>query len=168
MPAPSVWLVTLVLFAEIVAISAALVAAALGRFPWLPQNLEVVAGCLLFGALGGCTYCLRGVYLNACVRKTWDIGWLPWYLIRPVISLILGGISYLFVKSGLLLFGATEQPDASQLGMWAVAFLAGLNVDKFVAKIEAVGQTVWGIEPSRQSKPEAASESNKTGRQSHE
>ncbi len=69
-----------------------------------------------------------------------------------ICRLILGGVSYLFVKSGLLLFGATQQPDASQLGIWAVAFLAGLNVDKFVAKVESVGQTVWGLEPSRQSR----------------
>lgn len=58
----------------------------------------------------------------------------------------------MFVKSGLLLFGATQQQDASQLGIWAVAFLAGLNVDKFIAKVESVGQTVWGLEPSRQSR----------------
>jgi hypothetical protein len=58
------------------------------------------------------------------------------------------------VKSGLLLLGATKKPDASELGIWAVAFLAGLNVDKFISKIESVGHTVWGIEPSRQSKHE--------------
>lgn len=163
MPGVSIWIVTIVLVAEVFGISAALVASALGYFPWLPDELKPVLGCLLFGGLGGCTYCLRGVYLNACVRRTWDATWLPWYVIRPLVSLILGGVSYLFVKSGLLLFGATEQPEASQLGIWAVAFLAGLNVDKFVAKIEAVGQTVWGLEPSRQSRPEATA--NQTTRE---
>jgi len=68
--------------------------------------------------------------------------------------MIFGGVSYLFVKSGLLLLGAQKKPDASDLGIWAVAFLAGLNVDKFMAKIEAIGHSVWGIEPSRQSAPQ--------------
>lgn len=152
----SVWIVAIVLLMESAAIAYALVAIAIDHFLWFPAHLTTVAGSILFGGLGGCTYCLRGVYLNACVNKTWDITWLPWYFIRPLVSLILGGVSYLFVKSGLLLFGASQQPDASNLGIWAVAFLAGLNVDKFVAKIESVGQTVWGLEPSRQSRAETA------------
>lgn len=148
----SIWIVASILLVEVAAITGALIAMALKQAPWLPIDLQIVAGSVLFGGLGGCTYCLRGVYLNACVLKSWDNAWLPWYFIRPFVSLILGGVSYLFVKSGLLLFGATQQQDASQLGIWAVAFLAGLNVDKFVAKVESVGQTVWGLEPSRQSR----------------
>lgn len=151
----SVWLVSIALLLEALAIAAGLAFIALNQAPAIPPDLQAVAGSILFGGLGGCTYCLRGVYLNACVYKTWDTTWLPWYFIRPAVSLILGGVSYLFVKSGLLLFGASQTHDASQLGLWAVAFLAGLNVDKFVAKIESVGHTVWGLEPSRQSKPDS-------------
>ncbi len=154
----SVWLVALALIVEAALLALGLLAMAMNWTPWLPPSLAVVAGSILFGGLGGCTYCLRGVYLNACVHKTWSLDWLPWYFIRPVVSLILGGVSYLFVKSGLLLFGASQEPSASQLGIWAVAFLAGLNVDKFVAKVESIGQTVWGLEPSRQSKPETSAE----------
>lgn len=149
----SVWIVSIALLLEVAAIAAGLAGIALGYAPWLPESLQTVAACILFGGLGGCTYCLRGVYLNACVHGTWSTKWLPWYFIRPIVSLILGGSSFLFVKSGLLLLGAAEQPNASQLGIWAVAFLAGLNVDKFLTKIESIGQTVWGIEPTRQSKP---------------
>ena len=158
----SVWLVALVLIVEAALLALGLLAMAMNLTPWLPPSLAVVAGSILFGGLGGCTYCLRGVYLNACVHKTWSLDWLPWYFIRPVVSLILGGVSYLFVKSGLLLFGASQEPSASQLGIWAVAFLAGLNVDKFVAKVESIGQTVWGLEPSRQSKPETSAETKRS------
>jgi uncharacterized MnhB-related membrane protein len=48
----------------------------------LPNWLEIVRvpiTCALIGGLGGVTYCLRGVYLNACVRKQWDDAWQPWY-----------------------------------------------------------------------------------------
>jgi hypothetical protein len=134
---------------------------AFGFTPWLTGDLQIAFACVLFGGLGGCIYCLRGVYLNACVRKCWDADWLPWYFIRPVVSLVLGGISYLFIKSGLLLLGASQESDASPLGIWAMAFLAGLNVDKFLVKIESVGQTVLGIEPSRQSKPDGQEISQK-------
>ena len=77
-----------------------------------------------------------------------------WYFIRPVVSCVVGGISYVFVNSGLLLLGAKQQPEASQLGLWALAFLSGLNVDKFVEKFEGIGKSIWGVEPSRQSKSE--------------
>ncbi len=150
----SVWAIAIVLLIEVVAITFAMFTLSTTKVPYVPEALNTVLNSILFGGLGGCTYCLRGIYLNSCVRKTWDISWLPWYFIRPVVSMILGGVSYLFVKSGLLLFGASQQPDASQLGIWAVAFLAGLNVDKFVSKIESIGQTVWGLTPSRQSSPD--------------
>ncbi len=151
----SVWAVSIGLIAELLAAVSGLAALALGLAPWLDGELKVVAVCILLGGLGGVTYCLRGVYLNACVRKQWDVGWLPWYLLRPIISLVLGGVSYLFVKSGLLLLGASQDQTGSQLGIWAVSFVAGLNVDRFLAKIEDIASTLWGVEPSRQSKAEA-------------
>ena len=150
----SVWVVSVGLITELLSLAGALAAIALGQAQWLDGDLKVVAVCILFGGLGGVTYCLRGIYLNACVRKRWDVGWLPWYLLRPIVSLVLGGVSYLFVKSGLLLLGASQDQVGSQLGIWAMAYIAGLNVDRFLAKIEDIGSTVWGVEPSRQSKPE--------------
>ncbi|CAB3805211.1 hypothetical protein LMG28688_06145 [Paraburkholderia caffeinitolerans] len=118
-----------------------------------------VAACILFGGIGGLTYCLRGVYLNASVHKRWVPGWLPWYVLRPVVSLVLGGISYLFVKSGLLLLGSEQTSAGTPLGIWSLSFIAGLNVDRFVSKIEEVGSTVWGVEPSRTSKNSSHSQS---------
>ena len=41
---------------------------------------------------------------------------------------------------------------ASEIGFYALAFVAGLNVDKFVGKIEDVAQAVWGIDKSRSRK----------------
>lgn len=153
MPPISVWFVSAVLGAELAAVVWALGSLALGEAAWLAGELRVAVLCVLFGGLGGITYCLRGVYLNACVRKHWDVGWLPWYLLRTVVSLILGRVSYLFVKTGLLLLGAAQAVNGPPLGIWALAFIAGLNVDRFLAKIEEIGSTAWGVEPSRQSKP---------------
>ena len=157
----SVWVVSVVLVAELIGLSWALSVSALDVLPWLNGEFKVVVICVLFGGLGGVTYCMRGVYLNACVRRNWDNEWLAWYVLRPIVSLVLGGTSYLFVKSGLLLLGASQEQSGSQLGIWAVAFIAGLNVDRFLAKIEDIGSTVWGVEPSRQSKAtEKTAESN--------
>lgn len=118
----------------------------------LPTWLDAVRlpfRCILLGGLGGAVYCLRGIYLNASVHKQWDATWVPWYYIRPFVSLACGGISFLFLKAGLLLLESTQNADSTDLGFYALAFVAGLNVDKFITKIEDIAQATWGIEKSR-------------------
>lgn len=114
-------------------------------------NLKVGLMCSIIGGIGGCIYCLRAVYLNACVRKSWDKEWMPWYYIRPIVIIACGGVSYLFLRAGLLILESGTRADSSDLGFYALAFIAGLNVDKFISKIEDVAQAVWGIEKSRTS-----------------
>ena len=124
------------------------------NFPQWLKNHNLLCLCIFMGGLGGITYCLRGVYLNACVKKCWDKEWHPWYYIRPIVSLICGGISYLFLKAGLLVLEAQKDMEATNLGFLALAFIAGLNVDKFITKIEDIAQASWGIEKSRTAKGE--------------
>lgn len=119
-----------------------------------PPILEVIRIpliCCLVGGVGGCVYCLRAVYLNKCVRKSWDKDWHVWYFLRPILSTCCGGISFMFLKAGLLVLESGTKDSASEIGFYALAFVAGLNVDKFLAKIEQVAQAVWGIERSRSS-----------------
>jgi hypothetical protein len=122
-----------------------------GMPTWIAQNILPIH-CVILGGLGGAVYCLRGVYLNASVKKQWDPAWLPWYYTRPFVSLICGGISYLFLRAGLLVLESKQSPDATDLGFYALAFVSGLNVDKFITKIEDVAQATWGIEKSRTAK----------------
>ena len=77
---------------------------------------------------------------------------MPWYYIRPFASLICGGVSCLVLKAGLLLLDASQPAGANELGFYAFAFVAGLNVDKFVSKVEDIAQATWGIEKSRTAK----------------
>lgn len=116
--------------------------------PWLNNN-KLVFRCILSAGFGGVVYCLRAIYLNACVMKQWDVEWQPWYYIRPFVSLVMGGASYLFLKAGLLVLEGSQQSASSNYGFLALAFIAGLNVDKFLKKIEEISQSIWGIEKSR-------------------
>jgi hypothetical protein len=114
-----------------------------------PAALRVAVACCAVACIGGCLYCMRAVYLNKCVHKRWDSDWNIWYFLRPLTSLICGGASFLFLKAGLLILESNTKDQASEIGFYALAFIAGLNVDKFVSKIEGVAQSVWGIEKSR-------------------
>jgi hypothetical protein len=113
------------------------------------KTVEFVIYCGLCGGIGGVTYCLRGVYLNACVHNKWSTVWLPWYFIRPIVSFICGAISYLFLKTGLIVFEAQQPDSSSNFAFYALAFIAGLNVDRFMEKIEDIAQATWGIKKSR-------------------
>ena len=118
--------------------------------PWLLDH-ELFYQCVLAGGFGGITYLLRAVYLNACVLKQWDSSWVPWYLFRPFTSMLSGGISYIFMRAGLVVLDAQTQPDSVEYGFFALALIAGLNVDRFLNKIEDIGHAVWGIRKSRSS-----------------
>ena len=104
---------------------------------------------LICGGIGGVTYCLRGIYLKACVFDRWSDKWLPWYFIRPLVSFVCGVVSCVFLKAGLIVLEAKQSGDPTNLAFFALAFIAGLNVDKFVEKIEDIAQVTWGIKKSR-------------------
>lgn len=120
-----------------------------GQTPTGVAPFHTAIGCGLAGGFGGCTYCLRGVYLNYCVRNKWDGKWLPWYLIRPVVSVMCGVAAYMFLSAGLLALRSHTQAGTTAYGFYAFAFVAGLNVDNFIGKIEAVAESAWGIKKSR-------------------
>lgn len=114
-----------------------------------PAGAELLIECILIAGIGGVLYCLRSVYLSFSVKKAWSPEWLIWYFIRPIVSLLCGGVSFLFLKAGLLVLEAKKEADSSNLGFFAFAFIAGLNVDKFIAKIEDLAKASWGVEKSK-------------------
>jgi hypothetical protein len=144
-----IFLICAYLFVVLIGGAAAVLAMSIGLLPSILAADRVGLTCAAIGAIGGCLYCLRAVYLNRCVRGTWTNDWAAWYFLRPITSICCGGVSYLFLKAGLLVLESGTKSDASEIGFYALAFIAGLNVDKFVAKIEDVAQAVWGIDKSR-------------------
>ncbi len=74
----------------------------------------------------------------------------------------------MFLSAGLVVLESATKPDATDIGFFALAFVAGLNVDKFVAKIEEVAQAAWGIEKSRTGKASSAQDGGQgEGRAGH-
>jgi len=111
------------------------------------QGYHQAFNCIYIGGLASVLYCLRALYLNICARKNWDSAWEIWYYIRPICGLVTGLLAYVFLKAGLLVLDAKAGP-ASSAGLYALAFIAGYNVDNFLKKLEEVADTVWGIDPS--------------------
>lgn len=137
------------LLAFLVLIVSAWIIILTGSAPAWVEKSGLLHHCVLVGGIGGIIYCLRAVYLNACVRKQWDSEWHIWYYIRPIVSLISGGVSWLFLKAGLLVLDAQNTATSNSFGFLALAFIAGYNVDKFMSKLEQLSEAAWGIEKSR-------------------
>lgn len=121
---------------------------------WVNLNfpgLEIYVYCSLLGVIGGVVQCLRGVYLHI---KNWDDSWNIWYYVRPVVSGIFGFISLILIKAGLLVFQAqsTDVNTNAIMAYYAIAFIAGYNVQNFITKLEEISKTVLGIEKGSQDK----------------
>jgi hypothetical protein len=132
---------------------------------WLSAH-PVPLYCALMGALGGVVYCLRAVYLNRSVHKRWDADWQVWYFLRPLVSLLVGGVSFLFLHAGLLVLDAGDASNQQTHGYLALAFIAGLNVDRFLARLEDLAQSKLGIQPSRVAAGSGQSEGSEGSRES--
>jgi len=123
----------------------------LGVHPSWLVPYELAINCILTATIAGCLYCLRAVYLNKCVRKIWDEDWTIWYYLRPLTSAISGLASFIFLNAGLVILDASQSNNPENYGYLAFAFIAGLNVDKFVVKIEEIAKKTFNIEKSRTS-----------------
>lgn len=64
-------------------------------------------------------------------------------------SLIVGVVAYVFLSAGLLVLDASRSDTQSTFGFLALAFIAGLNVDRFLVRLEEIAFSTWGIKPSR-------------------
>ena len=65
------WVVAIVLMAELGTCTWLAGQMALGQTA-IPERLQAALYCILFGGIGGCVYCLRGVYLNSAARNQWS------------------------------------------------------------------------------------------------
>lgn len=131
------------------------------RFHGFSIHSKIMYSSILLGGVGGITYLLRAIYLNRSVKNKWDPNYATWYYLRPFTSLIAGGIAFLFIKAGLIIFESESINEASNYAIYAFAFIAGLNVSNFMEKIEETGKVAFGINKSNSSKEKQNNQENK-------
>jgi hypothetical protein len=73
--------------------------------------------------------------------------------IFAIVSGILGFISLVFIKAGLFVF--TAEGGSNLMAYLAIAFIAGYNVQNFLAKLEEVSKATLGIGKKGVSEQEA-------------
>lgn len=113
---------------------------------------------IALGGMGSVIYCVRAIYHHRCVTRDWDSSWYAWYWLRPFAGLLTGAVAFIMVQAGLVLLNAESDKQGNAYGLYAIAVIAGYNVDQFWALIERVMKNALGIEPSRLGKKEKENE----------
>jgi len=127
---------------KLLAIETAYLATILGlgylvkRYPdfWLWSNLVGLgAKCAWFGALGGVTIGIYGIYTHISA-KDFDASFRLWYICKPVMGAIFGWFVFLVYYVGVVSAqaGTTPQITSPELS-YLIAFLAGFS-ERFTIK----------------------------------
>jgi len=94
-----------------------------------------------FGALGGATISLKGVYDHN--QDQWEPQLNLWHFGRPITSSVSGGMSYIFLR----LISGTEPKDVA---VYAAAFIVGLQEKRFLALLSKVGSLIFGTPDAKE------------------
>jgi len=101
---------------------------------WLWSGLlSLSAKTAWFGALGGVTVGLYGIYSHVQVRD-FDMKYKLWYICKPIMGAIFGWFVYLVYYVGLVSVQGTTTDIKTPAVPFAIAFLAGFS-ERFTVKI---------------------------------
>ncbi len=103
-----------------------------------------------WGSIGGVTGALYSLYWHAAKVRDFDKQYLMWYIVQPVIGVIIGAAIYVLIGAGLInLIGQTASGEQTPLELfpYAIAWVAGFRqrfilevVDRFIQFLTSSGQ----------------------------
>jgi hypothetical protein len=124
------------------------------------QGLEPALGLwgtTLWGGLGGALGALYSLYRHVAKTRDFDKRYTMWYVVQPVIGLLLGALVYLLVGSGFQTGQGANQDGAVStfsLFSYAVACIAGYGQRTI---LEAIDQAIQMVVPwSQRNEPPSA------------
>ena len=103
-----------------------------------------------FGALGGVTIAIYGIY-DHIRRRDFDPKFYLWYLCKPVIGGIFGWFAYLVFYLGLISATGVTTPAPKPQLPFAIAFLAGFSERFTIQLIDKVMGVLLGTPDSKPS-----------------
>jgi hypothetical protein len=114
--------------------------------------------CGAFGMLGATIAAMRRYYRTLITERAalaegksftpadWTLGWIYYYLTRPLLGGLLGAFTYMFSYAGLLVLATPRDTQVSSEGrfaLYALALIAGFAVSHVLDRIEAVARQTF-------------------------
>lgn len=100
----------------------------------LPNFIWVV----LIGGLGGITGAMFGLWKHVAGDQDYDPQFALWYYTNPLMGVVLGALSYLLIRGGLLVTTSGEPSEPSPYVMWVFAFAVGYQQNLALSLLNAV------------------------------
>jgi hypothetical protein len=110
-------------------------------------NLEDLLVTAMAGAVGGSVSTLLAFLKHASEEKDFEVSYVPWYVARPLLGLLLGLITFFLVKGGLLAtLPEVAGKDFNNLGLAGVGSLVGMFSKNAVEKLREVFHTLFNTQ----------------------
>lgn len=88
---------------------------------------------------------------NACFKKEFNFDiWWPWYMLRPLLGFITGGVVFLLID-GKLFYASTMLNGLSPVVV-ALAFVSGFSCDDFFGMVRRISQRVFSSDGDQANK----------------
>ena len=115
--------------------------------------------CGGFGMMGAALAAIRKYYRVLITERTalethqvatptdWTLGWVYYYLTRPLLGAILGALTFTLSYIGVQVLtkpGSPSISDEGQFVLYALAFIAGFSVTHVLDRLEAVAKQTFG------------------------
>jgi hypothetical protein len=116
----------------------------------------VLWNTMTWGGLGGIVGGLYSLYWHVAKKKDFDKQYLMWYIVHPVIGLLVGGMVYLLLGAGLITaVGQARTPTETAVSVfpYAVACIAGFR-QRFI--LEIVDRIIQVLTPQSAERREAS------------
>lgn len=111
-----------------------------------------------FGTLGAAMAVTRKYYRVLITESTasksgnpwkpvsWDIGWVYYYLTRPLLGGVIGALTFTLSFVGVHLITSAKAPDITTEGkylLFGLAFLSGFSVSRVLDRLEALAKQLF-------------------------
>ncbi len=94
------------------------------------------------GGIGGTLYAIRALYTHLG-NGDYITSYEWWYILRPVISILIGVFAYFILAGGLM--AVSQNPDFGKglIFYCGLSFLAGYSLNQFLDKLKDLSKTIF-------------------------
>ncbi len=89
-------------------------------------NLNPLVNTMLWGGIGGIVGALYSLWWHISEQQDFDRQYMIWYLVQPLLGLVLGGIVFLLMAGGFLLLQVNLQDEKAATGARLLPYLTAV------------------------------------------
>ncbi|MGQ9489904.1 MAG: hypothetical protein ACUVR4_02980 [Anaerolineae bacterium] len=89
-------------------------------------NINPILNTMFWGGIGGVVGALYALWWHISERQNFDRNYLMWYLVQPLMGLVLGGITFLILTGGFLILQVDLSDDKASTGARLLPYLTAV------------------------------------------